>query len=109
MRKAVEVEDIAKMRHEQGIEDVHLWQEIAGLNAGDFVKLTLLTSNRTSETVTVRITSVSGSAYRGKLIKKPISAALSDLKAGRLLTFTAGQIHSVVRKRDSLGYRGNSL
>jgi hypothetical protein len=97
MRKAVEVEEIAKMRDEQGIEDVHLWQQIAGLDTGDFVKLTLLTGSGPSETVTVRITSISGSVYRGKLIKRPISAALSDLNAGRLLTFTARQIHSVDR------------
>ncbi|HYV35708.1 MAG TPA: hypothetical protein VE988_08385 [Gemmataceae bacterium] len=98
MRKPIEVENIEELRHQEGIDDVALWQEIAGLHPGDFVKLTLVTQTKAFETVTVRITSVRGSAYRGKLVNTPACAGLAELKTGSALAFTASQIHSVVHE-----------
>jgi hypothetical protein len=46
----------------------------------------------------VRITSLRGDTFRGRLVAGPASKALPELKAGRLLTFVAGQIHSIPRE-----------
>ena len=73
MRAPLQIENIDEMRRREGIDDVALRDEIRGLKVGDFVKLTLLSG--------------------------PASAALSDLRAGAALAFTAAHIHSLLKRR----------
>lgn len=93
----VEIENIEQLRRREGIEDVELRQAIRGLNAGDFVRLTLLTGSTSSggETLLVRITSINGKHFRGKLADSPSSASLSSLRSGSLVEFTRDHIHSL--------------
>jgi hypothetical protein len=99
MGKHVEIEDIEEMRRLAGIDDVELGDAIEGLCVGDYVKLTLRSSTRSSggETLLVRITRIRGSEFRGKLAEKPASADLSGLDVGSALDFTAAHIHSVAK------------
>ncbi len=101
MRNGVEIENIEEMRRQQGIEDVELRTAIGGLRVGHFVKLTLLSgaSAGTRETLPVRITSIRGTTFRGKLAHGPASGNLSSLKAGSLVAFTAAHIHSVLKEQ----------
>jgi hypothetical protein len=99
MRNAVEIEDIDQRRLRAGIDDAELRAEIRGLHVGDFVKLTFLTGPSSSETLSVRITSISGSAFRGKLADNPVAAALSGLRVGSPVAFAATHIHSLVKRR----------
>jgi len=95
MRNAVEIENIEHMRLCEGIDDVALRQEIRELRTGSRVKLTLLTEAGSRETVVVRITSIRGSSFRGKLTSRPFSAAFSRLLEGSSLVFTTDHIHSI--------------
>ncbi len=97
MRNLVEIENIEEMRRRQGIEDVELHGEIRALRSGDFVKLTFIAPTGSSETLRVRITSLKGDAYRGKLADQPVSAGLSNMKAGSTIVFTDNHIHSVAK------------
>jgi len=99
MGNRVEIENIEERRHQVGIDDVVLREDIRGLAVGDFVKLTLLTSTPsfTGETVLVRFTSIRGPAFRGKLVYKPASTGLSRLGVGSLIAFVAAHIHSLPR------------
>jgi hypothetical protein len=99
VERAVEIEDIEGMRRLQGIEDIELGEEIRGLGSGDFVRLTFLTAATpaTAETLSVRITSIKGSTFRGKLADRPAAAGLSMLRAGSTIVFTRAHIHSVAR------------
>jgi len=102
MRKSVEIENIEEMRRRQGIDDVELREEIRGLQVGDFVHLTLLTSGMKSfagETLVVRITRISGSAFRGKLANRPVSTGLSNLRIGSPIAFTTAHIHSLLKRQ----------
>jgi hypothetical protein len=101
MRHRVAIENIEELRLRQGIDDVELREEIRGLRAGAFVKLTLLgrETRFPGETVVVRITSIKGSAFRGKLARDPVAAALAHLHAGSPITFTAAHIHSLAKAR----------
>jgi hypothetical protein len=96
MRKSVEIENIEELRRREGIVDVELREEICGLQIGDFVKVTLLTGARScaGETVSVRITSIRGSTFRGKVATRPASAGLSTLRIGSFIAFTRAHIHS---------------
>ncbi len=98
MRYPIEIENIEAMRRREGIEDVELWEEIRALRVGDMVKLTFLAGPQASETLLVRITSIRGSALRGKLTNRPTSKGLSRLRAGLSVTFTTAHIHSLPRK-----------
>ncbi len=98
MRNPIEIENIEEMRRKEGIEDVELWEEIRGLQVGDIVNLTFLAGPHTSETLLVRITSIRGSALRGKLANGPTSKGLSRLRAGLSVAFTTAHIHSLPRK-----------
>ena len=71
MRPAVAIEEIEQMRRQQGIEDAELRREIRGLRVGDRVKLTFLpgATSAAGETLLVRITSINGRAFRGKLVE----------------------------------------
>jgi hypothetical protein len=51
----------------------------------------------------VRITSIRGADFRGKLVAKPASSGLAELNAGSALVFTASQIHSVVQVQKTSG------
>ncbi|HKI34299.1 MAG TPA: hypothetical protein VKA46_20770 [Gemmataceae bacterium] len=99
MRNTVEIEDIEQSRLRAGIDDVELREEIRELQVGDFVRLTFLTHTASFETLLVRITSIRGAAFRGKLADSPTSTALSNLRAGSAITFTAAHIHSLPRQR----------
>ncbi len=99
MRNVVEIEDIEQRRLRAGIDDVELRSEIRGLHVGDVVKLTFLTGATTFETLSVRITRISGPAFRGKLADSPATSALSQLRAGSPVAFAAVHIHSVVKRR----------
>jgi hypothetical protein len=97
MRKSLEIEDIEELRRREGIVDVELRKEICELQIGDLVKVTLLTGTRScaGETVSVRITSIRGNAFRGKLTSSPTSAGLSMLRIGSSIAFTRAHIHSI--------------
>ena len=91
MLHRVEIENIEEMRRQQGIDDVELAEAIRHLKVGDIVNLTFLTKARSFDTAPVRITQISGMAFRGKLVK-PASA----LGQGKIVEFTVSHIHSVV-------------
>jgi hypothetical protein len=97
----VEIEDIEKMRLSEGIEDVELRNEIRGLRVGDFVRLTLMTGTEpvTAETLLVRITRISGRAFRGKLADTPACTALAQVPARASVRFTATHIHSIPKRQ----------
>jgi hypothetical protein len=95
MQDPVEIENIEDLRLREGIDDVELRREIQLLKAGDFVKVTLLTSSKSFETLWVLITSRRGPAFRGKLASKPTSTGLSRLRVGAPITFAAAHIHSI--------------
>jgi hypothetical protein len=95
MRDRIVIENIEEMRRQEGIEDVELREQIRGLQVGDFVKLTLLAGAIGFETLAVRITSIRGAAFRGKLVSRPTLAGLARLRAGFPLAFTTDHIHSV--------------
>ena len=97
MRNPVAIEDIEEMRRREGIEDVALRQAIRQLGAGDFVKMTFVTGPNSWETLRVRITSIRGSAFRGKLADKPTSSGRSPLAVGAAVAFTTAHIHSLER------------
>ena len=90
-----DIENIEELRRQQGIDDVELRVGIRGLSAGDCVNLSFMTSATTFETLAVRITSIRGTAFRGKLAATPASKALSHLRVGSALTFTQTHIHSI--------------
>jgi hypothetical protein len=94
MRTHVAIENIEEMRQNQGIDDVELRMEVRDLKAGDLVRITLLGS-ASAETLTVRITSIVGPAFRGRLVRRPTSAGFFDVTTTTLLSFTANHIHSV--------------
>jgi hypothetical protein len=99
MHPGISIENIEELRRREGVEDVELGRQIRDLAAGDLVNLTFLCGTRTfpGEVLSVRITSIKGDAFRGKLASKPASAGLTELRPGAVLTFTAANIHSVVR------------
>jgi hypothetical protein len=101
MSDRLQIQDIEDMRRRVGIDDAELRAAIRGLRAGALVKLTLLAGEpgAPGETLLVRITSVRGGTFRGKLASRPTSAGLSGLQVGRRLAFTASHIHSLARMR----------
>jgi hypothetical protein len=101
MRHAIVIENIEEMRSRAGIDDVELREAIRGLRVGDLVRLTLLTGTMrpAGETVTVRLTHILGDAFQGRLAERPVSAGLSNLRCGSLITFTRHHIHSLLEER----------
>jgi len=100
MHHPVEIENIEELRRREGIDDCELHEEIDRLREGDHVKLTLLTPNRSpGETVLIRITSIHGTVFRGKLLKNPAVPGPANLHAGSLVTFTRDHIHSIPKVR----------
>ena len=106
MRDAVRIEEIEEMRCQQGIDDGELREQIRGLVVGSLVKLTLLSGAEpfTGRVVLVRITSIRGLRFRGKLACKPASSSLSTLRAQSVLAFTADHIHSLPKGRPAHGH-----
>ncbi len=103
MQNTIEIEDIEQRRLRAGIDDVELRLDIRGLRVGDSVKLTFLTGAASSETLAVRITSISGSSFRGKLLDSPVAPALSRLRVGSSVAFAATHIHSLAERRSASG------
>ncbi len=99
MRSTVEIEDIEGLRQREGIDDVELRDAVGKLVVGDLVRLTLLPAAgaRAGETVVVRITSIRGDIFRGRLSRRPQSAALSALTSQSPIIFTRAHIHSLPR------------
>lgn len=97
MTDLIELENIDEMRRREGIDDVELRNEIRELGVGKFVRLTLLTGPTTFESLLVRITSIQGDNFRGKLAGS--SAAGSKLQDGTRIVFTTAHIHSLPKDR----------
>jgi len=95
MRHPVQIENIEEMRRREGIEDVELREHIGLLRPGYFVKLTFLSKPPSFETLWVRITSIRGSVFRGKLASRPLSNGLARLHVGSPVVFSAEHIHSI--------------
>jgi hypothetical protein len=95
----VEIENIEEMRLREGIDDVELRRDVRRLSVGDLVNLTLLSNEKSAgENGLVRITSIRGGAFRGKLVNRLTSPGLAQILPGTLVVFTAGHIHSVAKK-----------
>jgi hypothetical protein len=104
MQHAVKIENIEEMRRREGIDDVTLRQEIGRLRVGDHVKLTFLAGGEAAgETVPVRITSIKGTAFRGKLARDLTRPLQSGLQAGSLVTFTKDHVHSIAKAQPGRG------
>jgi hypothetical protein len=101
MRNPAEIENIEELRRRQGIDDDELRQEIERLEVGDTVKLTFLFGRNppSAETLSVRITSMRGMAFRGKLASKPDAIGLAKLRLGATIVFSAADIHSIPREQ----------
>jgi len=95
MRKRLDIENIEQLRREAGIDDVELHEAVGRLGAGDLVRLTVLMGAKPPVALLVRITSLKGPAFRGKVARAPSSASLADLAVGTPVTFTADHIHSI--------------
>ena len=98
MRQSLVIENIEEMRRREGIDDFKLREEIRALRVGDLIKLTLVNDAKGFETLEVRITSIKGKIFRGKLASQPVSGNLSELRAGSIVTFTADHIHSIPKR-----------
>ena len=90
------IENIDEARKREGIDDVVLRNEIHRLKAGDHVRLSVSSDGKQFEMLAVRITSLKGTAIRGKLLDKPRSRALGTLVPGSAMKFAASQVHSIV-------------
>jgi len=99
MTNLVVIEDIEEMRRREGIDDVELRDEIRGLGVGDYVLLTFLFGTKAFETLPVRITSIRGPVFRGKLTRGPALTSLSPLTAGSVVAFGVIHIHSVPKQQ----------
>jgi hypothetical protein len=103
MPNLVEIENIEEMRRLVGIDDADLRMEIRALKVGDFVKLTFLSGASSFETLLVRITSIRGSTFRGKLAEKPSAARLRKLGPEAAVAFTTAHIHSLHKRAEVPG------
>jgi hypothetical protein len=105
MRHPLEIENIDDLRRREGIDDAELREDVRRLRVGDHVKLTFLNPANpcARETLVVRITSIKGETFRGKLASPPTRAELSRLRAGSPVTFTRDQIHSIAKRQPTPG------
>ena len=101
MDNSFQIEDIEDLRLREGIDDIELRAQVRNLQAGDFVKLTFQTIKKSfaSETLLVRITSIKGCIFRGKLAESPANPSASSLRAGATLSFSAAHIHSIAKRQ----------
>lgn len=95
MSRSIQLENIEAMRHQAGIEDEELRAAITELRIGDHVRLTVLPDRAPAapRTVVVRITSIRGPEFRGKMTDQRDSAELSRLQ----VAFTSAHIHSLAK------------
>jgi hypothetical protein len=100
MRNLVEIEDIDKLRKENGIDDVELRDAIRELSSGDIVKVTILSASPASpsETVSVRLTRIRGNTFSGTLATRPATAKRLKLRVGAPLVFHSEHIHSIAKR-----------
>ncbi len=96
MREPVAIENIEELRRLKGIEDIELRDAIRGVAAGDFVRLTFLRSTKPPRTLLVRITSIRGPTFRGKVADE-LGAGEQTPRAGYPVVFTAAHIHSLAK------------
>lgn len=103
MQNSIQIENIEERRRVVGIEDDVLREGIRQLETGNLVRLTLLTDTVSpgGETVLVRITSINGATFRGKLVSRPISTGLRWLEAGARINFARSHIHSLPAGQDT--------
>jgi hypothetical protein len=101
VQNAVEIENISEMRRSEGIYDAALDAEIQTLQAGECVRLTFLTgvAQTAGEIRLVRITSIKGGVFRGKLFNSSALDGPSKIPPGSLITFSKDHIHSIARER----------
>jgi hypothetical protein len=95
----IEIENIDELRRQEGIDDVELHADIGRLRVGDHVRLTFLSGVNLRETLPVRITSIQGRLFRGRLARPPAHPELLNLRPAALVTFSAAQIHSIAIAR----------
>ncbi len=93
---AIEIENIDELRLREGIDDVELHEDIGRLRVGDHVRLTFVSGASLRETLSVRITRIQDGRFRGRISSRAARPELLGLRADALVTFTAGQIHSIV-------------
>jgi hypothetical protein len=102
---AIEIENIEHMRRCLGIDDDRLHHEVARLQIGNIVRLTLRAGSRTGECVLVRIVTRRKQEFTGELTTSPTDPNLQRLTSGTLLSFTADHVHSVHKTQDSIPAR----
>ncbi len=107
MRVSIAIENIDELRLCNGIDDIELHEEIEHLRVGDHVLLTFLSGTNLRTTLPVRITRIRATQFRGRLAAPIARPDLLGLRANALVTFTAGQIHSIVRPQPKCA-RGKS-
>jgi hypothetical protein len=100
MKPTIRIEDIDRLRRDQAIDDAELRGQIRVLLPGHLVRLTFLPGSDEvpPEMLLVRVTSIRGTVYRGRIAQDP-SSRLVDLPRGRLVRFARAHIHSVVKGR----------
>ena len=101
MAEPITIENIDEMRRQEGIDDVELHEEIRRLRVGDHVRLTFLGGANLRETLPIRITRIEAGRFRGRLMGRPVHPELLGLRPDALVSFTAGQIHSIARPQSS--------
>jgi hypothetical protein len=101
LQPSVEIENIEHMRRCQGIDDERLHREVARLQEGDIVRLTLRVGARAVECVFVRIVTRHKQEFTGELAALPADPNLQRLTDGMTLRFTADHVHSVHRIQDA--------
>lgn len=99
---AIEIENIDELRLREGIDDVELHEDIRRLQAGDHVRLTFLSGPNLRETLTVRITSIQGKRFRGRVSDRAARPEAVGLRSDALVMFTAGQIHSIATAKEEV-------
>jgi hypothetical protein len=97
MRRTLEIENIEALRRLAGIDDVELHEQVRRLRSGDCVKLTVLAPDRpgAGAVVLVRITSIKGETFRGRVLSGTEPVRLPRQCVGSLVAFTPDHIHSV--------------
>jgi len=96
MSQRVQFENIEEMRQNAGIDDIELRDAIRRLQVGDWVKLTVsINGSFPGDPLFIRITSIKGNLFRGKLAQPGRAARRAKLTTESVLTFTGEQIHSI--------------
>jgi hypothetical protein len=96
MSRTPEIENIEALRRLAGIQDVELHEQVRRLRVGDRVRLTLLAADRPGAAVVlVRITSIKGGAFRGRVVGAAERVRLTGSVIGSLVAFTEDHVHSV--------------